>query len=184
MSAKLTYSKQAIEDYVKLRTSSQSISDFNHSLRVYQLAKKLGSNYDEEILHAACFLHDISVAKDHEKRSAELASRILSRYMDQSDIYRVSDAILNHTALGQPKSVEAILVHDADLLDYLGAIGFVRLALAAVQWQGLKDIKDILKYVQSMKEIISRKLVLKQSKSLAADKLSIMDMLLEDAKTN
>lgn len=184
MSTKPAYSKQAIEEYVKLRTKNKTICDFEHSARVYKMARKLAPHCDDEIVHAAAFLHDLDLSGDHEIRSAELAERVLAKYMDRSDIFRVKDAIRNHTALGFPKSTEAIVIHDADLLDYLGAIGFVRLSLAAVEWYEKKNAIDILKYIQSMRNLIANKLILKQSQSIGADRISAMDMLLENAKTD
>ena len=174
-----SYSRKAIESYVKLRLANRIVCDFTHCQRVWKLARKLGTQkFDEDILHAAAFLHDISLAKDHEKRSADIAARVLRRYMDPADIYRVQEAIKNHTITGKPKSVEAILIHDADLLDYLGAEGFVRLSLAAAHWHNKTDPKEILKYISNMKRQIGAKLVLKHSKSIAADKMLAMEYLI------
>ena len=184
MSTKPAYSKQAIEDYVKLRTKNRAVCDFEHCVRVYKMARKLDSHCDDDIVHAAAFLHDLDLSDDHEIRSAELAERVLNRYMDPADIFRVKDAIRNHTALGNPKSTEAIVIHDADLLDYIGAIGFVRLSVAAVEWYEKKSATDILKYILSMRNLIAEKLILKQSRSIGADRLSAMDILLEDAKAS
>tara|TARA_Y100000310_G_scaffold341753_1_gene441935 strand:+ start:272 stop:826 length:555 start_codon:yes stop_codon:yes gene_type:complete len=173
---KLKYSKEKIENYCKLKAGRKLAFGFEHCQRVYKLAKKLGSRYDDEILHAAAFLHDIERGKDHEKKSANHAALLLKFHMGDTDIFRVQEAIYKHTALGEPKSVEAILVHDAALLDCLGGVGMLQLALAM---QDKKSLKDLVKHIKNHRNVIAEKLVLKQSKSLAADRIGAMDLMFD-----
>lgn len=171
------YSKAHIENYVKNHTFHDSICGFDHVKRVHALAKKLGKEYDPNVLHAACFLHDIKAnAKDHHLRSAEVAEQAIGETLPLHKIHEVKQAIIHHGLDGKPKSPEAILLHDADLLDYLGAVGFIRLALAARDWYDKKDIYEILKLIRVMKDRIADALILNQSKSKAADLLNIMDL--------
>lgn len=171
------YSKEAIEQYVKQKIGRRLAFGFDHCQRVYRLARKLGKGYDDEILHAVAFLHDIELGKDHENRSAKQAALVLKRDMSASDIFRVQEAIKNHGALGQPKSVEGILVHDASLLDCLGGIGLLQLAFL-FEKQGKKTMGDIVTHIGNYREIAAEKLILKQSKSLGAERVSFMDLAL------
>ena len=169
------YSKSKVEQYVKQKTGRRLAFGYEHCVRVYKLAKKLGSKYDPEILHAVAFLHDLVQGKNHEEQSAKQAELLLKHNMSATDVFRIQEAIRDHTALGEPKSVEGILVHDAALLDCLGGVGILQLALSAKK----SSLKEIAKHIRNYREIIAEKLILKQSKSLGADRIEIMDLVLD-----
>lgn len=112
---------------------------WRHSERDYLLAtaiaKKDGLVLDDDVLFAAAFLHDIGAidpfAKegvDHAERSVELAQPILERSgFPMGKFGQVRAAILGHMYDKEPgKSAEAITLHDADTLDFLGATGVTR----------------------------------------------------------
>ena len=128
---KSKYSKTAVEQYVKQKIGRRMAFGFEHAQRVYKLAKKLGSKYDDELLHAIAFLHDIELGEHHEEKSAKHAGILLKHQLPATDVFRVQEAIRDHTALGKPRSVEAILIHDAALLDCLGGVGLLQLAFSA-----------------------------------------------------
>lgn len=113
--------------------------DFEHVLRVYRMAERLGreERADLEIIRAAALLHDIQGSPDgsnkrarHHHQSAELAGRIL-RQAGWSDgrIERVEHCIRAHRYRSDgetPQTLEAKILFDADKLDALGAIGAAR----------------------------------------------------------
>jgi len=170
----MQYSKEEIEQYVKNKASRIAFG-YEHAKRVYKLAKKLGSKYDKEILHAVAFLHDIELTGEHETKSAKHAGILLKHRMSKPDIFRVQEAIKDHTTIGKPKSVEGILVHDAALLDCLGGVGLLQLAMIS----GKKDLKEVVKYINNYRTMIASKLILKQSRSLAAERMEMMDLVLD-----
>jgi uncharacterized protein len=111
-----------------------------HSRRDYDLARALADSehlaYDDDILFAAAYLHDIAAfapwAKqgvDHQDRGAELMDSVLTGYgFPTEKIGRVKDAIRTHMPTRTPgTAVESRLLHDADGLDWLGAIGIARI---------------------------------------------------------
>ena len=55
--------RQAIEDYI--RTQALPPEKFSHQPRLYQLAAKIGKEggppFDDDVLHAAAWLHDLGV---------------------------------------------------------------------------------------------------------------------------
>ena len=186
------YSKTAVEQYVKQKTGCRLAFGFEHAQRVYKLAKKLGSKYDDELLHAVAFLHDIDLGEHHEEKSAKHAGILLKHQMSATDVFRVQEAIRDHVALGKPKGVEAILVHDAALLDCLGGVGLLQLAFSALEkgkrgrsiggstgGKGKQSLKDIAKYIKSYRKVIANKLRLKQSRALAAERIGVMDLALD-----
>lgn len=173
------YSKEEIENYVKNKTLNRTGFGFEHALQTYKLAKKLGSKYDDEILHAACLLHHIEQGMNYEGKSAQHADVLLRRYMNEADRFRVKQAILNHAVLGRPKSVEEILTHDASLLNSLGVVGMLQLTAAHVEAKDKLKLGEIVQKIKNIRKIVPEKLVLKQSISLAAEKIELMDLAID-----
>lgn len=115
---------------------------WRHSERNYLLATSLaeaeGIAVDLDVLFAAAFLHDwggiapFAVAGvDHAVRSVELAEPFLAEAgFPMEKFPAVRAAILGHMYDKEPEGPEAIVMHDADALDFLGALGAARLLAA------------------------------------------------------
>lgn len=114
-----------------------------HSERNYhntaRLAGKEGVAIDLDALFAASFLHDVGgmgefrkPGVDHAVRSAEIAEPLLAGAgfpMEKWPLAR--DMILGHTYYGpMPEEPHVVCFRDADILDFLGAIGVARLVAA------------------------------------------------------
>lgn len=112
-----------------------SAHGFEHVLRVWRLAQRLGplEGADMEILQAAALLHDVGrseearTGRSHAEIGAEWARRILAGHSPEK-VEAVARAILQHRFRGgaAPDTVEARVLHDADKLDAIGAIGIAR----------------------------------------------------------
>jgi HD superfamily phosphodiesterase len=111
---------------------------FSHCQRDYDLARQLARLdnvvLDDDILFAASFLHDIAAFPkwsapkvDHSDRGAEVAVSLLQE-MDfpKEKLTAVRAAIETHMYYRKPLTPEALYLHDADAIDWLGAIGIVR----------------------------------------------------------
>ena len=57
--------RKLIVQYVKDLTAGRLASGFEHSYRVYHLAREIGEGepYDDDVLHAACFLHNVEIPR-------------------------------------------------------------------------------------------------------------------------
>jgi len=110
-----------------------------HSVRDYDVAKWIAATdhltYDDDVLFAAAYLHDIAgfapwekQGIDHQDRGAELMDSVLTGFgFPAGKIEKVKDAIRTHMPDRAPgAAVESQLLHDADGLDWLGAIGIAR----------------------------------------------------------
>jgi uncharacterized protein len=120
-------------------TNGDVVHDFEHILRVYQMADRLakeeGANL--EIVHAAALLHDAEgsapgseTRTSHHLRSAAFAGQILAEEgWPEKRITAVQHCIRAHRFRSDgeaPATLEARVLFDADKLDVLGAIGVAR----------------------------------------------------------
>jgi uncharacterized protein len=114
---------------------ADAVHDFDHVLRVLYLAERLAQEEgaDLEIVRAAALLHDAArwhgdrIITDHALAGAEMARELLA---DQPPdrVEAVAEAIAAHRFRSgpAPSSLEAQVLHDADKLDAIGAIGVAR----------------------------------------------------------
>lgn len=173
--------RKLIQQYAKDLTSGRLESGYEHSFRVYHLTREIGeeATYDDDVLHAACFLHDIEMSKGHPRSSAEKAEAILHETGFVPDkIPVVVDAILNHMPGGSPSSTEAKLLFDANLLDSLGAVGFARLSAGAAVWYHYSTMKEVLDYI-SRELSFTKELHFEASRDLAREKIAFTQAAIE-----
>jgi uncharacterized protein len=149
--------RKLIQQYAKDLTAGRLASGYEHSYRIYQLARKIGEGmeYDDEVLHAACFLHDIEMSSGHPASSAEKARAILGETgFTPGNIEAVYQAILHHMPGEEGKlpdeepSIEGKLLHDANLLETVGAIGLIRLSIGSFFWHHLKTMDEVIELLR------------------------------------
>ena len=112
---------------------------FSHSTRDYTLARRLAAadhvRLDDDVLYAAAYLHDMAAFAPYEKKDvdhADEAARIVDTVLagtgfPMAKIDAVRGAIRTHMFDRDPIGPEATYLHDADALDWLGAIGAARI---------------------------------------------------------
>lgn len=112
---------------------------WTHSERDYRLATEIAAKehltIDPDVLFAAAFVHDLGAIGDYQKagvdhavRSAELAGPLLAGMgFPTEKLPAVNQAILTHMHDKSPGDrPEAIVLHDADTIDFLGVVGVIR----------------------------------------------------------
>jgi hypothetical protein len=114
---------------------------FSHSVRDYELARALAREdnvpLDDDVLYAAAYLHDMAAFApwdrekegiDHADEAARIVDKVLATTSFPKDkIDAVRGAIKTHMYDRNPAGPEARYLHDADALDWLGAIGVARI---------------------------------------------------------
>jgi uncharacterized protein len=112
---------------------------YSHSMRDYALARELAAadhvTLDDDVLFAAAYLHDMAAFKpweneklDHSDVAAGIVDTILKGTgFPMAKIDAVRGAIRTHMYYRDPVGPEALYLHDADALDWLGAIGVARI---------------------------------------------------------
>jgi len=111
----------------------------SHSIRDYELAKELAAadrvTLDDDVIYAAAYLHDVAAftpfrkaGVDHQDAAADIVESMLAGTgFPMNKIDTVRSAIRTHMFEREPAGPEAIYLHDADALDWLGAIGVARI---------------------------------------------------------
>ena len=131
--------REAIVNYI--RTQAKPPDKFSHQPRLYQLAKSLaeGEPYDDDVLYAAVWLHDLGVfighrpedptalaAWDHVAYACRHAPGILMGFgFPEGKIPAVIEVIRTHLPSSTPTTFEGTLHRDADILEQLGAIAIL-----------------------------------------------------------
>jgi HD superfamily phosphodiesterase len=111
---------------------------YSHCVRDYALARELAAadhlTLDDDVLFAAAYLHDMAAFKpwedeklDHSDVAAGIVDTVLKGTgFPMAKIDAVRGAIRTHMYYRDPVGPEALYLHDADALDWLGAIGVAR----------------------------------------------------------
>src|SRR6202021_1964721 len=112
---------------------------YSHCMRDYALARELAAAdhvaLDDDVLYAAAYLHDMAafppwedVKVDHSDVGAPLVDTVIKGSgFPMEKIHAGGGAIRTHMYYRDPVGAEALYLHDADALDWLGAIGVPRI---------------------------------------------------------
>jgi uncharacterized protein len=142
---------------------------YSHCQRDYALAQELAAAdhvaLDDDVLYAAAYLHDIAAFApwedtkvDHSDVGARVVDTILQGTgFPMAKIDAVRGAIRTHMYYRDPAGAEALYLHDADALDWLGAIGVARI-IALVDPNGGKPdgAKAVAMLVDNLNKVPTR----------------------------
>lgn len=155
----------------------------NHTRRLLGLIGTIGAglHYDEEVIWLAAHLHDWGAyapwalpGVDHAQRSKQAAQEYLAdKGLEPEKLALVLECIECHHRGGPQRGIEAILLSDADGLDFLGCIG-----LARDFAKNTKDLRAAYMSIKSRREKVPKLLCLERAKAMAAERLQRMDRFL------
>jgi len=138
--------------------------DYSHVGRLLKYARILNSKYkgNWKVIEASILLHEIT--KDNPDSSRKFLN-VFSEKEIKSVIYCISS---HYNFKKKPKTIEAKIVQDCDILDMLGAIGIARGFMRAGE-KGLNLTESKNEYKRKRLEVYSE-LNLKESKNIANEK--------------
>jgi uncharacterized protein len=163
---------------------------WQHAERNYLMAMRLakgdGLRVDTDVLFAACMLHDMAAFPpyrgkgEHGDVAAVKSEAVLRDAGFPMQKYpQAAAAMRGHMYYSNPgKETEAILLHDADSLDFLGAIGEARILALAGQ-KSASVTAQIAMLRSSVKDIPPR-LVTKTAKKIGAERARELTAFLEE----
>lgn len=166
----------------------------SHSVRDYQLAKELAAvdqvKLDDDVLYAAAYLHDVAAFTpfrkpdvDHQDEAARIVESMLAGTgFPMAKIEGVRGAIRTHMFARDPAGPEAIYIHDADALDWLGAIGVARVFGLVDPNGGSPDGPAVVKQLEHSLKAVPPRIVSKAGKALASQRVRELDEFLQDLR--
>lgn len=180
---------EEIRSFAEERLRGERVSGLDHSDRVYRwceiLAREEGG--DLEVLKAASMLHDIAVPLVGRARHYEEGARIARRFLAEKGfpperVEAIVHAIEAHSRFGgpEPETLEAKILYDADLLDFIGAIGIVRAigrGLLSGEFDG--DVGKAPEFLLRIVERYAAKIHTKKAREVAEARLEFIKNFVE-----
>ncbi len=179
--------RTAIETY--LRHNALPVEKYSHQPRLYALTQTIGTGipYDDDIVFAAAWLHDLGVFIGHRPEDpAELPTWDMIAYavekvpglltefgFPSTKIQAVLDCIRTHQPQFQPWSIEAMILRDADILEQLGAVGILRTVAKVGRDTRFHTFSDAVRSLERALETLPALLRLEPAKVLAVDRIRI-----------
>jgi uncharacterized protein len=164
---------------------------WQHCERNYDVAMRLAAGdrlkIDTDVLFAAAFLHDMAAfppyAKEgieHGDRAAQTAEAVLRKAgFPMTKFPAVQSAIRGHMYYRDPGRLpEAIVLHDADSLDFLGTIGAAR--MLALTGESAPNFKPAIDALRGFLHDIPPRLKTKSARSIGAQRVAELRLLLDE----
>ena len=188
--------REAIADYIK--SQAQPPDKFSHQPRLYNLAVRLaeGRDYDDDIVYAGAWLHDLGVFVGH--RPADIAAlakwdhiayanrqapALLERFgFPREKIPAVLEVIRTHLPSATPTSFEGTLLRDADILEQLGAVGALRMISKVGRDTRYVVLGDPIKTLRRAVDQLPGMLELPAARILAEPKVRLLRAFLDAAE--
>jgi uncharacterized protein len=176
--------------------SSQAlpIDKLGHQPRLYALTQLVGQgmSYDDDVVYAAAWVHDLGVFIGHRPDDPEALSRWdnVSYAMNQAPaalarcgfpatkVAQVVEAIRTHQPHLTPTSVEGTILRDADILEQLGAIGILRVVAKTGRDTRYPTFTDAAGTLRKALADLPGKLHLDNAKALAQPKIDLLESFL------
>ncbi len=132
--------RTALEQYIAQNAVPRH--KYGHQPRLYALTRQIGAGmqYDDDVVFAATFLHDLGVFVGHRPEdplllgswdhvaytTARTPALLQSMGFPETKIEAVLEVIRTHQPKDDPTTLEGVIVRDADILEQLGAVGVMR----------------------------------------------------------
>jgi uncharacterized protein len=181
-----------------IRAQAKPPDKFSHQPRLYRLARRLAEAqpYDDDILYAAAWMHDLGVFRGHRPEDpAALAAWDHVAYatgrvptilrelgFPEAKIPVTIEAIRTHLPSGKPTSFEGTLLRDADLLEQLGAIGALRTVSKVGRDTRFVRYADAVQVLRRNLEQLPVRLELASARRLAEPRVKALKAFLEAAE--
>jgi uncharacterized protein len=188
--------RQAIADYI--RSEARPPDKFSHQPRLYRLAVQLAENtsFDDDLLYAAAWLHDIGVFVGHRPEDPQALATwdnvayalkavpdLLRGFEFPSEkIPAVVEIIRTHLPSDKPTLFEGILLRDADILEQLGAAGILRTVSKVGRDTRFIQFEDALRVLRRNMEQLPAQLQLASARRCAEPRLKLMREFLRAAE--
>jgi uncharacterized protein len=189
--------RESIAEYIEAEAKPRE--KFGHQPRLYALTHEAGQGfeYDDDVVYAAAWLHDLGVFTGHRpedleqlkkwdntKYAMEQAPSLLARFgFPSRKIPAVVEAIRTHQPAFSPQTMEGKILRDADILEQLGAIGILRTVCKVGRDTRFEDFTSAVRSLEKALAELPSKLVLETAKKMAEPRIQLLRDFLENVKT-
>jgi uncharacterized protein len=184
--------RSAIEAYIA--KEARPVEKFGHQPRLYALAVEVGRGlaFDDDVLFAAAWLHDLGVFYGHRPEDPEELARwdnveyaaqrtpevLAEAGFPASKVGAVIRAIRAHQPWGDPDTMEGTILRDADILEQLGAVAVLRTACKVGRDTRFQTFTQVAESLRQALTKLPPLLRLDTSRILAQAKMLALDAFL------
>jgi uncharacterized protein len=184
----------ALAEYV--RTQALPVDKLGHQPRLYALTRLVGEglDYDDDVVYAAAWLHDLGVFIGHRPEdpvqlsgwdnvtyAMEQAPAALHQIgFPATKVAAVVEAIRTHQPHQKPVFVEGTILRDADILEQLGAIGIVRATAKIGRDTRYPTFTAAATTLRKSLLELPGQILLEQAKVLAGPRVDLLKSFLEE----
>lgn len=188
--------RDALVAYV--REQAKPVDKFSHQPRLYALTREVGAGerYDDDVVFAAVWLHDLGVFIGHRPEEPEALAKwdCVAYAMKQTPevlkqlgfpaekIPAVVEAIRTHQPQENPTTIEGIILRDADILEQLGAVTVLRTVCKIGRDTRFQIFPDVLKVMRKNLESLPAQIKLPTTRKLAEPRLQVLRQFLAAAE--
>jgi uncharacterized protein len=185
--------RTALQHY--LQTNANPQHKYGHQPRLYALTQQIGAglSYDDDVVYAAVYLHDLGVFIGHRPKdpaalkawnhvayiTAKAPTILTEAGFPAEKIAAVLEVIRTHQPQDTPATLEATIARDADILELLGAIGITRTLSKLGSDTRFHTFTNALNALKKQVETLPQKLILESSKKLAQPRIQILRSFIE-----
>jgi len=189
--------RQGLEEYI--RAQAKPPDKFSHQPRLYRLAVRLAETqpFDDDIVHAAAWLHDLGVFIGHRPEDLQAlktwdhvayvtreAPGILQRFgFPTAKIPAVLEAIRTHMPQCKPTTFEGVLLRDADILEQLGSVSVLRTVSKVGRDTRFILFSDALRILRQNLEKLPQMLRLECARRLAEPRIQSLNNFLKSTES-
>lgn len=180
--------RKSVVEYIRAQAKPQD--KFGHQPRLYALATEIGRGmeYDDDVVFAAAWMHDLGVFRGHRPEDPEQLSgwdhvpytirhsrELLSEWgFPAEKLDAVDEAIRYHQPKDDPKTVEGTLLRDADILEQLGAIGILRAVVKVGRDTRYPDFSAVLPVLDKAVNHLANQTHLTPAKIMAESRVEML----------
>jgi uncharacterized protein len=184
--------RNSVVDYI--RSEAQPADKFGHQPRLYALACRIGQgmHYDDDVLFAAAWMHDLGVFLGHRPQDPRELERwnhvpyTIERTLDllaawgfpAAKLDAVAEAIATHQPKDNPLQTEGLLLRDADILEQLGAVGVLRAVVKVGRDTRYPTYSSIIPVLSWAANELPSKLSSASARHIAAPRVQVLNTFL------
>ena len=178
-----------------IRKNALPVDKYGHQPRLYALTREVGRGlqYDDDVVYAAAWLHDLGVFVGHRPEEHEALKRwdhvqyatervpgiLAEAGFPAEKIPAVLDVIRTHQPHDDPTSIEGVILRDADILEQLGAIGVFRAIAKVGRDTRFFTFTEVAVALHKTLDNLPGKIRLDSTKKLAEPKILALKMFLK-----